>query len=230
MRRADIADILQNNHEWGDCWNGEDLSIYSIDDSPLPVASKPGFASINPSTTSIDKTSPAYSYSQSESSLPVTPANMKDALRAPSISSEQTKTSGDLSAKPGFRAAEAYIRPSPIATNGKILKYGFDLRNCTFTMSLDASQPVAEAHPTEIFLPEFHFGQGATNVEVSGGKWTIDVDEVDGGTMQVLRWWNAGGEQNITVKGVGRRQGMESGDDEEIGYLEQYRRSLCSVM
>lgn len=113
-----------------------------------------------------------------------------------------------------------------------MLKYGFDLRNCTFTMSLEASQPVAEAHPTEIFLPEFHFRLHETNVEVSGGKWTIDVDEVDGGTMQVLRWWHAVGKQNITVKGVRRRQGMESGDEEEeeMGYLEQYRQSLCSVM
>jgi Glycoside hydrolase family 5 C-terminal domain len=222
--------MLQNNHEWGDLWNGEDLSIYSIDDSPLPVASKPGFASTNPSTTSIDKASPAYSYSKSESALPVTPANVKDALKAPSISSERTKTSGDLSAKPGFRAAEAYIRPSPIATNGRVLKHGFDLRNCTFTMSLDASQPLAEAHPTELFLPEYHFGRNAMNVEVSGGRWTVDIDEVDGGTMQVLRWWHAVGEQNITVKGIRQRQGLGSGQDEEVGYLEQYRRSLCSVM
>lgn len=155
---------------------------------------------------------------------------MNDVLKAPSISSEQTKTSGELSAKPGFRAAEAYVRPSPIATNGNLLQYGFDLKNCTFTMSLDADKPVAEDYPTEVYLPEYHFGQNVINVEVSGGKWTVGSDEVDGGTMQILRWWHGVGEQNITVKGVKRQKGMENGSEEEVGYLEQYRRSLCVVM
>lgn len=135
-----------------------------------------------------------------------------------------------MAAAPGFRAAEAYVRPSPIATNGNLLKYGFDLKNCTFTMSLEASQPVAQEYPTEVYLPEFHFAQKATTVEVSGGKWTVDVDEIEGGTIQVLRWWHGIGEQSITVKGIIRRQGMENGSEDEVGYLEQYRRSLCSVM
>lgn len=200
-----------------------------MDDKALPLAAKPGFASTYPSSTSVDTGSPAYSHSQLESTLAVTPANMKDALKAPSISAERTGTSGELSAKPGFRAAEAYVRPSPIATNGRLLKHGFDLKNCTFTMSLEASKPVAEEFPTEIYLPEYHFGRTATNVEVSGGKWTVDIDGVGGGTVQVLRWWHGVGEQNITIKGV-KRQGMDLGSDEDVGYLEQYRRSLCSIM
>jgi Glycoside hydrolase family 5 C-terminal domain len=155
---------------------------------------------------------------------------MKDALKAPSISSEQSKTSGELSAKPGFRAAEAFVRPSPIATNGEVVKYGFDLKACTFTLSLVAKKAIAEEHPTEIYLPEYHFEQNAINVAVSGGKWTVGSDEFDGGTMQILRWWHGVGEQNITVKGVVRRQGLDAGSEEEIGYMEQYRRSLCTVM
>lgn len=194
------------------------------------MASRPGFASINPSGTSIDKTSPAYSDSQSESTLSVTPANIKTTLKSPSISSEQTKTLGELSTKPGFRAAEAYVRPSPIATNGDVLKHGFDLRNCIFTMSLQASKPVAEDYPTEIYLPEYHFAHNSMTVEVSNGRWTVDIDEIDGGTMQILRWWHGVGEQIITIKGDKRRQGMDTGSNEEVGYLEQYRRSLCSVM
>ncbi len=194
------------------------------------MTQKPGFASTNPSSTSVDKASPAYSYSQSESTLPVTPATMKDALKSPSISSERTRTPDELWAKPSFRAAEAYVRPSPIFTNGKLLKYGFDLKNCTFTMSLDAAKPVIEEYPTEIYLPEYHFGQNDTTVDVSGGKWTLDADDFDGGTVQILRWWHGVGEQNITVKGVRRRQGIDGNSDDEVGYLEQYRRSLCSVM
>lgn len=155
---------------------------------------------------------------------------MKTSLKTPSISSEQTKTLGELSTKPGFRAAEAYVRPSPIATNGNVLKHGFDLRNCTFTVSLAAGKPVAEDYPTEIYLPEYHFAHNAMAVEVSNGKWTVDIEDVDGGTMQILRWWHGVGEQNITVKGVKRQQGMDTESNEEVGYLEQYRRSLCTVM
>ena len=201
-----------------------------MDDSPLPIASKPWNTSSNPSSTSVDKTSPAYSYSQSESSLSVTPANMKVALKSPTISSEQTKTSGELSTKLGFRAAEAYVRPSPIATNGELQKHGFDLKSCTFTMSLEASKPVGEDNPTVIYLPDYHFGQNITNIEVSGGKWTVDLEEFDGGTRQILRWWHGAGKQNITVKGIRRQQGMDLGSDAEAGYLEQVRRSLCAVM
>ncbi len=155
---------------------------------------------------------------------------MKTALKPPSISSEQIKKVEELSTKPGFRAAEAYVRPSPIATNGNVLKHGFDLRNATFAMSLEASTPVAEDYPTEIYLPEYHFAPNATTVEVSNGKWTVSMDEFDGGTIQILRWWHGAGEQNITIKGVKRQQGIDTASNEEVGYLEQYRRSLCTVM
>lgn len=136
---------------------------------------------------------------------------------------------GEPSAKTGFRA-EACVRPSPIATNGKVLKYGFDLKSFTFTMSLDARNPVAEDYPTEIYLPEYHFDQSAMTVEASSGKWVVDIDRFEGGIMQVLRWWHGVGEQSITVQGVKRRQGFDIGFNDDVGYLEQYRRSLCSVM
>lgn len=97
-------------------------------------------------------------------------------------------------------------------------------------MTLDASTPVAEEYPTEIFLPEYHFEPTETTVEVSSGKWTLDIDRSDGHAMQVLRWWHGVGEESITVKGVKRQTGTDMGSDEDIGYLEQYRRSLCAVM
>ena len=97
-------------------------------------------------------------------------------------------------------------------------------------MSLDASTSVAEEYPTEIYLPEYHFEPSETTVDVSSGKWTLDIDRFDGHVMQKLRWWHGVGEQSITVKGVKRRPGMEMGSDEDIGYLEQYRRSLCAIM
>lgn len=122
------------------------------------------------------------------------------------------------------------MRPSPIATVGNVTSSGFDLRNAIFTFSLDCKQPATEDVPTEIFLPEFHFPRDKTAVEVSSGKWTISVDDMDGGLIQRLRWYHGAGKQSMKVKGVQRRQGMALGKEEEEGYLEQCRQSKCIVM
>lgn len=122
------------------------------------------------------------------------------------------------------------MRPSPIATVGSVKSSGFDLRNATFTFSLECKTAATEEVPTEVFLPEFHFPRESTNVEVSSGKWTISVDAMDGGMVQRLRWYHGAGEQKMTVKGVQRRQGVALGKEEEEGYLEQCRQNNCEVM
>lgn len=160
----------------------------------------------------------------------VHPGNIKDKLKTPSISSKTTDGPPELTSNPGFRAAEAYVRPSPISTAGKIVNYGFDLRNCVFTMTLRAQKPTTEEEPTEVFLPEFHFPSDKCSVEVSGGKWKISTDDADGGMIQRLRWWHVEGEQKLKVTGVQRRQNMSLGKEEEEGYLDQCQQSKCSVM
>ena len=122
------------------------------------------------------------------------------------------------------------MRPSPIATVGNVTSSGFDLRNAIFTFSLECKEAATEDVPTEIFLPEFHFPRDNTAVEVSSGKWTISVDDMDGGLIQRLRWYHGSGQQNMKVKGVQRRQGMALGKEEEEGYLEQCRQKGCSLM
>lgn len=109
--------------------------------------------------------------------------------------------------------------------------YGFDLRNATFTFALECQNPATEDVPTEIFLPEFHFPRDGSEVTVSGGKWTISVDDAHGGLIQRLRWWHGEGTQSLTVKGIKRRQGMSLGkEEEEPGYLEQCGQSKCVIM
>jgi len=148
------------------------------------------------------------------------------------MTSAGSKPPSEKPDKPGFRAAEAFVRPTPIATHGDVLTHGFDLRNCTFKMTLSATSPTQEDAPTEVFLPEFHFPQGSTTVEVSGGKWTISVEEGEGCGAQRLRWWHADGDQSITVKGVKRRNGTVLGAEEEEGYLDQCQQQSrgCAVM
>lgn len=145
----------------------------------------------------------------------------------------------------GYRAAEAFIRPSPIFTSGNLTSYGFDLRRVTFTCALECDSPTTEEGPTEIFLPAFHFPRDHTEVQVSGGKWTLSFEGVDDGVndvekdamIQKLRWWHGEGSQHITVKGVARPPGSTSsspsalsGADEENGYYEQCQSAKCVVM
>lgn len=228
-----FADYHQNNHKWGDLWNGEDLSIFSLDDAILPssaTANTNGQKSINSSTFSIDQTSPSFSQSHSTEQSLVSPSNINQTLSTPSISLQPSNSPSDLTAKPGFRAAEAYVRPSPIATVGNLKSYGFDLRNATFTLTLVCDSVVTEETPTEVSLPTFHFPQDDIVVKVSSGKWTIGADDSDGGLIQKLRWWHGKGKQDLSVKGVRTRQGMARKGDEEDGYFAQCPDQPCSLM
>lgn len=135
---------------------------------------------------------------------------------------------------PGFRAGEAFVRPSAICTAGDLLKSGFDLRNATFTLSLTAASATMSDAPTEIFLPEFHFPVSQTTVSVSGGKWVIQTDEERSSRVQRLRWWHGEGDQEIKIQGVKRKasdvlNGMGSSAIEE-SYLEQCQKATCNIM
>lgn len=97
-------------------------------------------------------------------------------------------------------------------------------------MELECDIGAADDMPTEIYLPEFHFPRAKVSVEVSGGKWTLGVDDADGGLIQRLRWWHGEGRQHVTVQGVKRRQGMALGKEEEEGYLDQCQQTRCTIM
>jgi len=129
-----------------------------------------------------------------------------------------------------FRAAEAYVRPTPVATAGEVVSFGFDLRNCEFKLALVASGPAGEGAPTEMFLPEYHFPRDHIEVGVSGGRWELRAEDANGEAVQVLRWWHAAGEQSIKVKGPKRRLGLAMGKEEEEGLLDRCREKGCLVM
>ena len=218
--------VVTNNHYWGDNWNGEDLSIYSLDDIPLPVGGLPS----TDSRASIDTNSPAYSQAQSSETLKVSPDNLKKTLSSDNMSMQSSLVQDKDGDVKGLRAAEAFVRPTPIAVHGDISSFGFDLRNCTFRLSLSAASSTREEAPTVAYLPDFHFPSGQTSVEASGGKWTVSSEEQNGATVQLLRWWHAEGDQTMTVKGVVRKQGAGLGTEEDEGYLQQCQRQACSVM
>ncbi|KAL5354350.1 hypothetical protein ACLOAV_000439 [Pseudogymnoascus australis] len=223
--------MCNNTHALGDQWNGEDFSVFSLDDRLLPQSALP----VSASNASVANASHANASSATLGDSYINSQNLKDNLKTPSISSTPSNAP-ELTAAPGYRAAEAYVRPSPIATAGKLLQSGFDLRNYTFTMRLVADGATAEDKPTEVLLPAFHFPSDKCVVEVSGGKWSIGHYDEDGGLTQKLKWWHNEGEQWLKVIGVQNSiQGMgPSGGEEEMGYLSQCQQAIygsrCSVM
>lgn len=180
----------------------------------------------------------------------MTPTNIKDTLTndRPSVSSTVSQNANTENshtmmnttdpqlkiAEPGYRAAEAYVRPAPVAVAGDITHYTFDLKSCTFTLNLRTSMEPGPDTPTELFLPVYHFPRDACVVEVSGGKWEIS-DGDDG--VQRLRWWHGTGEQSIKIVGKVRRYNAGTGKDgaagEETGYYDMLNNWLangCVVM
>ncbi|KAJ4293028.1 hypothetical protein N0V88_005692 [Collariella sp. IMI 366227] len=154
--------MAQNDHEKGDQWNGEDLSIFSVDDKLLPLSALPKADS----TTNLGGPSLPRKELDDDDSQP------------------------ELSASPGYRAAEAYVRAAPIAAAGVITNYVFDLRQCLFTMTVKAPKAAGPDAPTVVFLPEYHFPKDECVVEVSSGKWEISGDEEETVLVQKLRWWH----------------------------------------
>ncbi|KAF2717647.1 glycoside hydrolase family 5 protein [Polychaeton citri CBS 116435] len=231
-----------NSHQWGDQWNGEDLSIYSADDKQLPTtvsfseanASKASLATSSASTTVAGSSVPGPG---NEEEPPVTPSTLNKTLTVDRMSST---SSGPSDTKLGYRGAEAFIRPHPNAVHGNITTHAFDLRSATYTLAVTAKSSTPSEYPTEIFLPEFHFPRQHTEVNVTGGKWTISFEDAspdgDGtGKMQVLKWWHGEGEQKLEVTGVKRdlnKKGLAEVVEEDEGYLGQYLRmgKNCNVM
>jgi len=167
---------------------------------------------------------------ESSEELNVNPGNLQASLKTPSISSHVTDSEPELTNTPGFRAAEAYVRPSSVATAGKILSHGFDLRTCVFSMTLHADKAGSEHHPTEISLPEFHFPKDKCEVEISSGKWTISTDDAEGNLIQRLKWWHVEGQHQIKITGVQRQHNAALGNEDEDGYLDQCQQSKCNMM
>jgi hypothetical protein len=223
---------MQNDHERGDQWNGEDLSIFSVDDKTLPVSPLPPSPEPHANTSTNDLLSagspsptPSSIRKDVDSETGVTPANLRRTMTNASISSTPQPSS-----TPGYRAAEAFVRPAPITVAGTITSYYFDLKKCQFNMTLEAGQETDKDAPTTLFLPEYHFPKDGCTVEVSSGKWEISSDEEEGPLVQRLRWWHGEGEQRIRVTGLVRSYNS-SEDEEEGGYYEAIGRGLsCSVM
>ena len=204
------------------------MSIYSLDDHTLSSGNYLDLE--NDRRIELDPQSPAYSESHASGAAErVEPRNLRHALQSPSISSDLSQSS--TMKKAGFRAAEAWTRPSPIFTNGSVSNFVFDLLSCTFSLSLTAKARAARDAPTEIYLPDFHFPAAQTMVTASAGEWTIDHCEINTVKLQRLKWWHPEGDQEIKIQGAKYKPGeLANGTSDDISYLEQCQRAECVIM
>ena len=210
------------------------MSIYSVDDQMFPISSLPRTQIISSAGSS--KFGAVSTRAEADDENSVTPTNLKQTLTNPSISSDPPSPNPELTNTPGYRAAEAYIRPAPIVTSGKIVNYGFDLKNCQFTLNLDAPQGQPSDAATVVFLPEYHFPKEQCTVAVSSGKWEICTEDEERAWVQKIRWWHADGPRSLKITGLIRPHNTAAGTAEEAGYLEQCQQSYgvdvrnCNVM
>lgn len=185
--------VPDNNHEFGDNWNGEDLSLWSPEDLENPQPS-----------TSIPHTQSGQSLSTSTTS--------SNTLVSPSGAgsvSPKAIASGAFSSSlvlDGARAIDAICRPFPIATVGKPESLHFDVATSELKLNVrvgpeDAGAGASEG-VTEVYLPFVHYantlgsslgGETEATTPAQADKMELSIDvKVSKGTTsttgQTLYW------------------------------------------
>ena len=94
------------------------------------------------------------------------------------FSRDQQSNPADINS--GARAPAAFIRPYPVSTAGEPVSLSFQMRRARFEFHFKGD-PAVDA-PTEIFVPQFHYGSGI-QTEVSDGKYQYHPEE------QRLLYW-----------------------------------------
>jgi len=216
---------------WGDFWNGEDLSVWSA-----AGIHRSNITEIDPSIvdpTFVDQgdgpqeATHRITSSSSESSVDSTHGLINTKNYAPNYTDMSLAFSFPYneSLNVGSRAFEAFVRPSPIVITGTPKSYSFDMRSCTFSLSLTPFQedPPEDA-PTEIFIPDYFFQDCEPEVSVSSGRWMVHRPS------QVLRWWHSSlGDQTLRISSGYKRGGVVgTADDDVEGWY--YWNGKCRIM
>ena len=107
------------------------------------------------------------------------------------FSKTQQTNSKDINS--GGRALKAALRPYPYKIAGEPIEYFFDMEAKEFYLKFKADNSIPA--PTEIFIPEFHFGKGF-EVLHSPGELAFDRDN-----DLLLFYAESEGEQIVVVRG-----------------------------
>ena len=185
-------------------WDGEDLSVWSTEDTPKSIPSPFDEEKIH-----------GKDQSPQDPYLHGTAIHDNRHGDEPIPQDLAFTFPHNLRLELGSRAMEAFVRPAPIVTCGVPTSYTFDLANCSFQFKFTPSVE-KDNNPTEVFIPDYFFRGGAEpEVAVSSGRWECIRP------VQVLRWWHEGsGEQTFRISSRYRHTGMaETVDDAGAFYL-----------
>ncbi|KAG2235046.1 hypothetical protein INT48_008969 [Thamnidium elegans] len=163
-----------NNEQWGDLWNGEDLSIWQ-----------------NP----ITKTLSTAAHSTAASSSTTVAAIEMD--KTESAEGKQTLISNQFNG----RNVLSLHRPHPMLTSGTPLKIDFvsPTENTCASFEYILRHDSACEGPTEIYVPSCHF-PCPPSVEITTGRWELKTVN---DSYSILLWWiDEESEAKLNLKGI----------------------------
>ncbi|KAK0539640.1 hypothetical protein OC835_001039 [Tilletia horrida] len=172
-----------NTHKWGDGWNGEDLSLWGLDDIKQISSSSQLSATMDRNTTS--RSGPSSSsnvnllsapdkmgqLSESTTSLGAVVEGVRDGGRSPtfkldfsngisSASSSSPPAQGLPALSNGARSAAAFVRPYPVACNGVPVEINFDIKSSEFTFTLEVDERDLAEQPSDVKIAYGRAGEG----------------------------------------------------------------------
>ncbi|PWN39651.1 glycoside hydrolase [Ceraceosorus guamensis] len=169
-----------NTHLWGDGWNGEDLSIWSIDDVKRDRAAAWPYSQLSGIVRACDAdpnlvpgpgagTPPQYSTASLATLVAQSSRSSSDAAASQTASSSEAAqhvlhdASPDAQEAPlllakdvallcnGSRSAAAFSRPYPIATVGEPVSIDFDIKTSEFKLDVNVTQEdLQDAHESGV--------------------------------------------------------------------------------
>ncbi|EST09872.1 Glycoside hydrolase, family 5 [Kalmanozyma brasiliensis GHG001] len=151
-----------NTHQWGEDWNGEDLSIWSQDDVKGADAGdsseRARAASVSSERSKTLSTVSSGTNSRSSINLPELVQGAGN-YNAPSLLN-------------GSRAAAAFCRPFPVATVGTPASIDFDIKSSEFSYAVDMTGAELDdaGLATDIYLPFLHYGADDIAAAASGDR------------------------------------------------------------
>ncbi|BEJ13360.1 hypothetical protein CspHIS471_0305340 [Cutaneotrichosporon sp. HIS471] len=155
-----------NSHQWGDGWNGEDLSIWSPDD--CKGASYKTERSLTESAATLLSTAST--------------ATLRPSLVTPKGIDDSREITPELLLD-GMRAIGAVCRPYPVATVGAPSRIDFDIYTSVFRLSVTVG-PEDGGDGTIIYLPFVHY---ARELEwVPGGEDGSELSSCGNSTSNLL--------------------------------------------
>ncbi|PLW44054.1 hypothetical protein PCASD_04860 [Puccinia coronata f. sp. avenae] len=174
-----------NSHQWGDLWNGEDLSLWSKDDAMYQsstyaekssrhgkVLGRPFQYNYGAHSTGPTPNASALALNHHRTTdLSDSDLNRKGVYTpVDGMTSESSLDLSVMNLNDGARALPAFCRPFPVATVGIPTYFNFDIHTASFELTVEVNADLDgaagwgnEELPTEIYVPAVHFGSVSTD-------------------------------------------------------------------